>query len=153
MLVNNATTSLVTINSISLKPGINTVNGAEWAVARKHPSIVKRIEAGLIVEESDMEENTNENVVLSEADLDHLKLLKVPQANALVKETFDLELLEGWSKKEDRNQVKGTLKKQIELLNEQPQLRDRSQSRQLDTGGEVQTVDLGHNLKGNANDD
>ena len=162
MLVRNETPGLIAHGEMKLIPGINTVDMKAWLEARKHKSIRVRIEKGMLVEESDVDaflesqqtDTPSESEVgaYSEEDKNYLKTLSVPNAKNVVAETFDLPLLQAWKEREDRNQVKGALNKQIELLGEALPDRDRSKMGQMSTGGEPVEENLGHNPKANADD-
>lgn len=132
-------------NKMTLKPGPNTVDLQVWKKRRTHPIIAKMLEDGLIVEEQEIEdvEKIGANPhAQKEAELEHLKTLKIPQAKALVEETTSVELLNGWLAREDRNQVKGAITKQIEKLTAPAEKRDRNQTRQIVTGRGPDVVEL-----------
>lgn len=135
MIIVNTKPNVLHVNGKTLMPGTNVVEPSWWAKTRMHPSIQKRLELGIIEEETDAEEAEQLGDELApEMAADHLKSLKVNQAKALIEQTVDLKLLKTWQEREDRNQVKGVLKRQIEKLEEAPEMRDRSQTRQIVTG-------------------
>lgn len=143
MIVINEKPTILHTNGRRLMPGTNVVEPSWWAKTRKHKSIQKRLELGLIVEETDFEESESLGDDLApEAAREHLKTLKVAQAKALVEDTVDLPLLKAWLEREDRNQVKGVLKRQIERLEEPAEMRDRSKGRQIVTGRGLETIEV-----------
>lgn len=154
MLVNNTKPTMIHVNGKTLKPGVNSVDVAFWKKVRKHKTIAKFIDEGTLVEETELpedEEILNDEKALqeegignaySEEDYAYLSECKVPQARNVVAETFDPQLLNEWMKRETRNQVKGAIKKQLEVLAEETQERDRSQARQIVTGRGPEIVEL-----------
>lgn len=150
MIVNFKKAGRLQVGSIVLIPGPNKVDPKAWLEMRQHPTIARKIDDGQIVEETDIEEVTElvkqaesqkgstPAAVAAVVDVkmyEHLLTLKVPQARSLVEETVELKLLEEWQKRETRNQVKSSLKKQIELMKEPMEERDRSAKRQLSGTG------------------
>src|SRR5690606_29612954 len=98
MIVTNKKPNIIHVNGIRLKPGVNTVDGDWWAKTRKHPTIQKKLELGLLVEEYDAELSEIRTELDGkdadrEADFEHIKTLSVSNASRLVQETVDLELL------------------------------------------------------------
>lgn len=143
IIQNNRKTITNLEGKITLKPGNNTVETALWAELRKNPIVKKKMEADELVEMSDFDEemakvaNGEEGAPSSSAEHDENFLLeqKVPAARMIVEQTTDLELLEKWLAKENRNQVKSVLNKQIAVLKEPNEKRDRNQKRQVSGSG------------------
>lgn len=139
----NGAARMLHTHGLTLRSGANQVDPKIWAVARNHPSIKKKLEDGILCEETDfsaVQAAVDNGLPIDEAMFDHLKTLKVPQAKALVHETTDMKLLEEWQKREDRNQVKSALNKQITILKAPPEKRDRSEKRQQSTGASVEEI-------------
>lgn len=156
MIVNFKRAGRLNVNGVILIPGSNKVDPKAWLEARKHPHIQHKLDEGIIVEETDIEEmieaSEQGSAVVDTKMFEHLATLKVPQARQLVEETMDLGLLEEWQKRETRNQVKSSLKKQIELLKEPLQTRDRTEKRQLSgTGVKMDVIEV--SATPNASDD
>ena len=91
-----------------LDSGANEVDYDWWQIMKKHPSIIKKLESGLLEEMT--EGKSRDEDILS------LKELKQPIAKDLVQKTIDLVLLKEWLKAEHRPVIKGALKRQIELI-------------------------------------
>lgn len=156
MLVNLKKAGRINVGGIILIPGPNKVDARKWALVRQHPIVAHKINEGEIVEETDLEEAIDAQDSGGEAveafTERHLQTLKQPQALALVKETVSIPLLEAWQRHETRKPVKGAITKQINLLKEPPEKRDRSQKRQLSGSGMTpETVEL--QAKPSAQDD
>lgn len=155
MIVKNEKPNLFHVGGLRLMPGLNVLDVFAWAKVREHPSVQKRLDLGLITEESGFEEELERMKGLGAEDesketsdlakeeaLGHLKELKQNQAKLLVEATTDLFLLEGWLKREDRNIVKGYLKKQLETMKAPVEKRDRGQTRQITTGKEPEVIQV-----------
>lgn len=148
----------------TFRPGTNAVPTATWAQIRKHPSIRKLMDANVLSEESDFDEEMEalsdpktlrdvetpdvpiqkpmQETPPSERDLNHLYTLKASRARHLVSETVSLGLLEGWLAREKRDNVRDSLTAQIAKIRAPMELRDRSQSRQISTGGKPDMIEL-----------
>jgi len=152
MLVNNTKATLQHLNGLTLKPGVNTVDIEKWRVCRKHKSVKKKLGRGDIIEETEIEEledgsgdfHADENVgdAYSEQDYSYLGAINQSQARNVIKETFDTKLLSVWFERETRNQIKGAIKKQIEIMSVPLDERDRNQTRQIVTGKGPEIIEL-----------
>lgn len=135
MLVRIEGKTLLHVNGKRLIPGVNTVDVQWWTETRKHPSIIKRMELGIITEETPFKSHAKmKPKQATEADFDHLSTMTVANAKRLVAETVDLRLLREWYKREERKPVEAALEKQIEALESDTPMRDRSKSRSVSTG-------------------
>lgn len=142
MLVNNVKPSIINhLGGFMIKPGVNRIPNKTWKDMKVHPTIARKIEEGQLVEEQDSVELEAAGDERS-AERDHLKEMKPPHAKALIEQTMDLELLKLWLSVETRNQLKGSLQRQIKSLEEPATPRDRSKSRQIETGRGVVTETL-----------
>jgi hypothetical protein len=133
MLLNNTKKSIINhLGGFMIMPGVNPIENKTWKEMKKHPTIARKLEEGELVEEMDAGalEAGDEQL----AQRDHLLSLKEPQARGLVEQTFDLALLNLWLSVEKRNRVKGVIQKQIKTMETPAPNRDRSQSRQIETG-------------------
>ena len=143
MIVNLNAPTIMVIDGVTLLPGANQVKAAWWAEQKKHKSILRRLEAGML-EEAGSEEESKGLTPEQETELDFglLGTLTIPGAKSMVQNTTNPKLLEGWMAREKRNQVKGAIKKQLADLTAPVETRDRSQDRQVATGGEPITVEI-----------
>lgn len=132
-----------------LLPGPNQIASKEWKIHRTHPIIKVMIDEGDIVEEQEIEDVDDDQDVTD--DFEHLKTLKAPQAKSLVEKTTNVKLLGEWLSREDRAPVKAALNKQIAVMNEPLEKRDRTQARQITTGKGADHVEL--EVRPNASDD
>lgn len=168
MIVNNTKAKVVSINGKALIPGTNTVNNQWWAKARKHPSIKKKIDRGDIVEETEFKQpekgqgdddktQTNENGLnanpkaayvqkITLEDVEHIETLNVRDAQRLIKETYSSALLNKWWEHEAetkaRDGVCNAIEKQLEVIEADPELRDRDAATLIETGQGVEEVEV-----------
>ncbi len=146
MLVNNTKPNLLATHGKHLKPGVNQVDPKWWAKVRKHPTIAARLEKGSLVEEMAFEE-AQDAVSLGDegaeqAAVEHIGSLSVNHAKALIKDTIDMVLLKAWKKFDDRKGVKTAVDEQLGKLTAEPEIRDRSQVRQISTGKGPQVINV-----------
>lgn len=143
MLIRYEKSSVFHVNGKVLKPGINKVSPSWWAETKKHKSVTKRIELGILVEETPLEdiEDFGDDMV-DEVAVEHILSLNVSNARNLINDTVDLELLKAWKEKDERKTVRDAIEKQIATLEAEPELRDRSQSRQVSTGSGPEVVNI-----------
>lgn len=93
---------------IVLKPGVNDVDPKAWASWRETKVMAHYLEEGKIVEPKDAAEK--------EPEVKTLKGLNVKDSIALVKATFDQELLGKWIEAEQRENVLKAMEKQLEAI-------------------------------------
>ncbi len=95
---------------IVLKPGVNDVDPKAWAAWRETAVMKHYLEEGKIVEPNAEAEAEKEPEVKT------LKGLNVKESIALVKATFDQELLGKWIEAEQRENVLKAMEKQLEAI-------------------------------------
>jgi hypothetical protein len=135
MIVTSKRLAIHNANGVTLLPGPNVIAAAAWREARNHPMVQMDLDYGNIVEDQELEEAellSPADEILAEDSI--LVNMKIPAAKAMVEETIDLALLARWKSVEKRNHVIGAINRQIELLNEPAEERDRNASRALQTG-------------------
>ena len=147
MLITLNQTKIFHCKGINLIPGANKVDPKWWSEARKHPNVKSKLNAGLISEDMDLSEvEGKSSEEIEQMTKDHLTALPLNAARAIVKETVDQSLLEAWheaeSKGKNRQPLLQAIDKQFQALKATPEKRDRSQSRQISAGNEIQTVEL-----------
>ena len=108
-----------------LKGGANTVPAKKFAPWKKHPTVMKMVEQGVI-------EYTEDSDAKDEGEAQHLSALKVPEATSLVKATIDTELLAKWQSVEKRAGVKKAIEEQLKVLAEAPKMRDEGDDENKD---------------------
>ncbi len=144
MIVNYKRPGVHNAEGIILKPGANAVDVKEWAKVRVHPMIKMAIESGEIVEESEVDESMFTTMTKDEDQAGEDSILsgmKIPQAKGLVEETTDLELLNRWKRTENRNQVIGAIKAQLEKV-QAPAEKREEMSHQQTVGVGVKTINV-----------
>jgi hypothetical protein len=121
ILVENKTSSIAGVSNLSLpnkaprnivfKVGINKVENEVWAELVKIQLIKSAIDAGELVVTV---ENDDEDVV-------SLKELTQNKAMAVVKATFDIELLKKWQENESRVIINKAIDSQLKLMDLSPE--------------------------------
>lgn len=141
VLVNLTAPTMTTLDANNkLLPGINEIDAEAWKKFREDSIIQKKIELGIIVEETALEEAEENPNVTEEA----LIGLKFNMQRQMIKDCFNVELLNKWKETvKDKPSVVALIDKQIAVINEPLPERDRSKSRQLtDTGKELDHREL-----------
>ncbi len=92
---------------VTFKPGINTIASKVWESISTHPKVKKYIKLGALVVK------TKVDPVADDAEL---KDLGAKKAQELVRQTFDIELLNKWSETENRATVQKTIVAQLEEI-------------------------------------
>lgn len=155
MLVNNAKSNIISTHGKMLKPGVNKVDPKWWAKVREHPQIRIKLEKGTLEEVTEFEEAQAHEALgddgADEMAIDHITTLSLNAAKALIKDTIDLDLLKAWKAKDKRKGVKEACDAQIEKVTAAPEIRDRTQSRQIVTGKGPEVVEV--EAKPSAQDD
>ncbi|WP_448510328.1 hypothetical protein [Immundisolibacter sp.] len=115
-------------DELMLKSGANTVDANVFKKYKDNPSVKQLVADGVIeYKESDLEGKTQSKVE------DSLKDLTVKQAQELVQNTIDLEILEKWKGAEKRAGVLKAIEKQIAELQAPAKLRtDGDSSEELE---------------------
>lgn len=142
-----------------LKPGLNSVSAAQWKKHANHPQVKHHINSGALIVEDEPSEMVGDASTLDlstpeatlAADVASLKSQKPAAAVVYAEQVLDINLAKAWLAAENRAPVKNALKAQIAKLEEELELRDRSQSRQITTGNEPEKVELV--VSPNASDD
>jgi hypothetical protein len=146
VLVKNEESNLKHINGKTLMPGVNVVDPKWWANAKKHPSVKKLLDAATLTEEMDPQEAEDAEALgdegASEAVIDHITTQTVNQARGLVNDTVDVDLLKKWLARDERKSVKEAITKQLAKLEAEPEMRDRTKSRQITTGKGPDVVEV-----------
>lgn len=101
-------------------PGVQTISKETWETISAHPHIKEYIDEGHIELLNEEVKDGKKKIITDDS---ILKGMTEPKANALIKETTDLQLLEEWLAKETRAKVKMTLEKQIVTLKDLPPVR------------------------------
>lgn len=110
----------VNIGKVTLLPGNNEVNKEEWEAARVH--VLDQIKTGVIKEHATQ---VTEEVSggkgkpkkpITKLTVKEFNKLDIPEAEEIVKNTFNLKTLKTWKKKEGRDTVAALIKEQIELV-------------------------------------
>lgn len=114
MIIRNMTAVVIATtietNRYLLKPGVNDVPPEIWAKWRETPVMKSRLEAEKVIEPK------AEEVEEQAPELPTLEKLSIAKACELVKQTFDVELLEKWIVDEKRERVLKALEKQLEAV-------------------------------------
>ena len=111
------------IGSLRLYPGINEVDSKVWDKYKDHPLMKERFDTGALVWIRGGEKAAKptapaivDGVEDVEDDEDALAGLTVAEANKIVVETFNLELLEKWADIETRKGVLKVIAEQVEKV-------------------------------------
>lgn len=152
MLLINKRETVVTVKGVLLKPGTNKVSASWWSNAKKHKTVAKRLELGMLevvnegVDDIDLGIDGDEG-----AESADISGLNAREAISVIKETFDLKLLKAWAETESRATVTRAIDAQIEIMTAEPELRDRGQARQIQSGMSVEEIQV--TVNPNSSDD
>lgn len=121
---------------LTLTPGVNNIPNDQWAMAREH--VKDKIERGDLEEikaevsekvtpvkvpVQNVQTGKNEEVTRNKVETEiksakTLKELPAKEAEALVKDTYNLKTLEEWAQDDPRDAVRAAIKNQIDAINE-----------------------------------
>jgi hypothetical protein len=133
MIIENSKQTILHINGLKLMPGVNSVEKKWWGEASKHPTIKKYLDLDILVVKSEKTDKKDDAKALTD--------FKQNEAKEIVTKTTDLNLLKKWLKEDKRPQVKGALKKQIEILEAPPEYTDNAKAKGV-MSGSVDHVEL-----------
>lgn len=94
----------LTFRTVTLLPGANFVDAADWEVCKKFSQIARRLEAGVIVESS-VASDKNSPAGLPEV-----------EASVIVENTYDARLLKVWEKDDGRSSVEKAIASRSKVL-------------------------------------
>lgn len=108
IIIKNKRAQIIGNHILSLLPGVNEVDAKKWAEFKTSPAIVHFMGEGEI-EEMDLPVPHDDSPV-------QIDDLNQKDAIALVKETFDIALLNRWAENETRKGVLDALEKQFDAV-------------------------------------
>lgn len=103
--------------TLKIQPGMNEFPSDVFKAVEKHPIVSFLVESGVIefpTFKAEKKEKGKEKIIGKKDEEIDLSELSVKDANTLVRETFNLEMLDRWDVAETRIKVKKVIEKQLE---------------------------------------